>query len=320
VLGGELEIRLVHQRRGVEGVVGALAPQPAARHSPQLVVKQRHQPIEGAGLATPERLEAARDVAPRDGGFAPEEGSAPRCGGLAARDGGFASHCGELAARCARFPPGVSGCGALHRHIEQVTGRARSKPKRKRLEDPDMRIHRHLIVLVVACALFAGTALAKDFRTTFVRIVAETDWRPAKEQGLAIEVTTEATHENAAEFVTALTAELTEQFGRVLGYSVDPNASTKVKFTVVEFDPGNAALRFGVGFGTGKAYVGGTIEVLQEDAPIGSLLYSLQPSLPSPAAMARESAGVIALKLSNGERDAELHPLKAKKSKNGKKG
>ena len=68
-------------------------------------------------------------------------------------------------------------------------------------------------------------------------------------------------------------------------------------------------MRLGLGFG-GKAYVGGTIEVLAGGKKVGSLLYSFRPSLPGAAAMARETAAGLALKLSNGERDKELHTKK----------
>ena len=175
-----------------------------------------------------------------------------------------------------------------------------------------MRIIRHSLVVVAVCTLFVGVVLAKDFRTSFVRVVAETDWKPDKAKGFAIEVVNGSSHERAAEFAKAFDAELTEQLGRVLGFTIDANAPTKVKFTVSEFDPGKAALRLGLGFG-GKAYVGGTIEVREKNKAVGELLYSFRPNSPGAAAMAREAAAGIALKLSNGERDSELHTMKAKK-------
>lgn len=175
-----------------------------------------------------------------------------------------------------------------------------------------MPIRRNLVVLSALCILISSAAIAKDFRTAFVRVVPETDWRPEKGKGIAIEVVNAASHEDSAEFATALTTEMTEQLGRVLGYTIDPKSSTKMKLTVSEFDPGNAGLRLGLGFG-GKAYVGGTIEVREKEKSVGSLLYSYRPNLPGAAAMAREAASALALKLSNGERDKELHPVKAKK-------
>lgn len=77
-----------------------------------------------------------------------------------------------------------------------------------------------------------------------------------------------------------------------------------------EFDPGNAGMRLGLGF-AGKSYVGGTIGVSASGKPTGSLRFSCQPNLTG-TAMAREAASGIALKLSNGDRDKELHPLKKK--------
>ena len=171
---------------------------------------------------------------------------------------------------------------------------------------------RRFAAVAIVLALFAASAIAKDFRTAFVRVVAETDWKPEKGKTIALKVENGSSHEDSAEFTKAFEAELTEQLGRVLGYTIDPKSATHVKFTVSEYDPGNAGLRLGLGFG-GKAYVGGTIAVEEKGAVVGSLLYSFRPNLPGAAAMARESAAGVALKLSNGERDKELHPQKAKK-------
>lgn len=177
-----------------------------------------------------------------------------------------------------------------------------------------MLIRRRLTVAVWGLAVIVGGAAAgaKDFRTAFVRLVPEADWKPEKGKAIAIEVVNGAAHEQAGEFASAFDKELVEQLGRVLGYSLDPKAATRVTFTVSEFDPGNAGMRLGLGFG-GKAYVGGTIEVREKDKALGSLLYSFRPNSPGASGMAREAAAGIALKLSNGERDTELHPVKAKK-------
>lgn len=175
-----------------------------------------------------------------------------------------------------------------------------------------MQIRRSLLVLIAALCLLAGAALAKDFRTAFIRLVPEQDWKPEKGASLALEVATGARHEDAGEFAKALEAELVEQLGKVLGYQIDPKSSLKLKVEIAEFDPGNAGMRLGLGFG-GKSYVGGRIEVFEENRQVGSLLYSFRPNLAGAAAMAREGASGLALKLTNGDRDKELHPLKAKK-------
>ena len=167
------------------------------------------------------------------------------------------------------------------------------------------------IALTAAGAFGAAIAEAKDFRTSFVRLVPETDWKPQKGQELAIEVVNAASHGDSGEFTAAFEKELTEQFGRVLGYAINPKAATRLKFTVAEFDPGNAGLRLGLGMG-GKAYVGGNIDVTLGGKAAGELRYSFRPNSPGAGGMARESAAGVALKLSNGDRDAELHPLKAK--------
>lgn len=172
------------------------------------------------------------------------------------------------------------------------------------------------LVSILALALVAGTTLAaaKDLRTAFIRLVPETDWKPVAGQALAIEVVSESTHEAAAEFVKTFDTTLREQMGLVLKYKIDDKAPTKLRIVVGEFDPGNAALRFGVGFGAGKSYVGGSITVLEKGKETGSFLYSSRPSNPGATLMAKQMGPGFALKIHNGERDAELHPMKAKKS------
>lgn len=173
-----------------------------------------------------------------------------------------------------------------------------------------MRISRLAVVLLGLIAILSASgAQAKDFRTAFVRVVPEQDWRPEKGSAIALEVANGSSQEKSGEFSDAFAKELTEQLGRVLGYSIDPASATKVKFTIAEFEPGNAGLRLGLGFG-GKAYVGGTIEVQSGDKEVGSLLYSFRPNAPGAAGMAREAAAGLALKLTNGERDKELHTKK----------
>jgi hypothetical protein len=161
----------------------------------------------------------------------------------------------------------------------------------------------------------AGPAAAKDLRTMAVRLVPQTDWRPVAGQALAIEVVDAADHEDAAEFAAAFHRELSEQLGKVLEYRVDDGAATRVRFEVQEYDPGNAALRFGVGFGAGKSYVGGAVTVTEGGEEKGSFMFSVRPELPGAAAMARTAAAPLALKLHNGERDAELHPMKERRAK-----
>lgn len=72
-------------------------------------------------------------------------------------------------------------------------------------------------------------------------------------------------------------------------------------------------MRFAVGFGTGKSYVGGSMTILEKGKEVGSFLYSSRPSNPGANLMAKQMAPGFALKIHNGERDTELHEMKAKK-------
>lgn len=168
--------------------------------------------------------------------------------------------------------------------------------------------------LALSLAL-AAPATAKDLRTMAVRLVPETDWKPAAGQAMDVEVVVSATHEDSAEFAAALDRELTEQLGRVLKYEVRDGAPTRLRVEVQQYDPGNAALRFGVGFGAGKSYIGGAITVVEGGQEKGTFMFSVRPDLPGVAGMARTAAAPLALKLDNGDRDAELHPMKEKRAK-----
>jgi predicted TPR repeat methyltransferase len=106
-------------------------------------------------------------------------------------------------------------------------------------------------LLVLSCT---GAAAAKDLRTAFIRLVPATDWKPTAGQALAVEVVSESAHADAAEFVKTFDATLREQLGLVLKYKIDDKAPTKLRIVIQEFDPGSAAMRFAVGFGTGKSY------------------------------------------------------------------
>jgi hypothetical protein len=167
-----------------------------------------------------------------------------------------------------------------------------------------------LLFILTITSFFPAWA---DIRTRTIRLVPETDWSPSPSQSLAIEVVNHSSHAASEEYATLLKKELEEQFGLVLKFDVNPKAATKLRFEISDFDPGNSALRFGVGFGLGKAYVGGSVEVIEKGKTIGRLLFSVQPTLPGPPAMARETGAPLALKIQNGERDKELHKRKKKK-------
>lgn len=65
MLGEQTKVRLVHQPRGSERMPGSLAKEPLPGHAPQVVVEQGNQAVERVGLATPQGLEAKRDLSRR---------------------------------------------------------------------------------------------------------------------------------------------------------------------------------------------------------------------------------------------------------------
>jgi hypothetical protein len=72
----ELEVGLVDQPDGVEGVAGPLQAQAAAGDRPELVVDQRHELVEGAPVPIAERKQELRRVVLRRHGrnSGPDEG------------------------------------------------------------------------------------------------------------------------------------------------------------------------------------------------------------------------------------------------------
>ena len=62
---GELEVGLVHEAGGVERLAGAVAPEVAVGDAPELVVDERHEAVESAGLAVAHRLQQERDLSHR---------------------------------------------------------------------------------------------------------------------------------------------------------------------------------------------------------------------------------------------------------------
>jgi hypothetical protein len=149
-----------------------------------------------------------------------------------------------------------------------------------------------------------------------IRVVPETDWKAAP-QAVAIVVENQATHAEAGAFATEFDKWLREALPR-LKYTVDDAAATRLRFTIDAIDPGNAALRFAVGFGAGKSYVHGMVTVEQAGKTVGKLAFTARPKGTTMNFMAKEVAPSLVLKLHNGERDTELHepnPPKEEKAK-----
>ena len=62
VLIHQAQVRLVHQRRRLQGVIPALARQVVRGERPQLVVDQRHEPLSGVRVAPPQLPQHPRHI------------------------------------------------------------------------------------------------------------------------------------------------------------------------------------------------------------------------------------------------------------------
>jgi hypothetical protein len=168
-------------------------------------------------------------------------------------------------------------------------------------------------VSALLLSLAATATTAKDLRTAMIRLVPETDWRPSP-QAVAIVVENKAVHAESAQFTAEFEKWMRESLAR-LDFTVDDKAPTRVRFTIEELDPGNAGLRFAIGFGAGKSYVRGLVTVEEGGSPIARLQFTARPKGFSMNGMAKEVAPPLILKIKNGERDAELHEPNAKEEK-----
>jgi hypothetical protein len=160
-------------------------------------------------------------------------------------------------------------------------------------------------VLLLAAFAVATAAAAKDLRTAMLRLVPETNW-VATPGPVAVVVENRATHAEAAEFTAEFDKWLRESLRR-LKFTVDDAAPTRLVIVIHELDPGNAGLRFAVGFGAGKSYVRGSVAVEQAGQAVGNLQFTARPQGFTMNGMAKEVAPAVVLKLKNGERDTELH-------------
>jgi hypothetical protein len=161
------------------------------------------------------------------------------------------------------------------------------------------------LTLALVLVFAAAAAPAKDLRTAMIRLVPETDWK-ATPQAVAITIDNRATHADAAQFTAEFDKWLRESLKR-LDFEIDDAAPTRLAVVIEELDPGNAALRFAVGFGAGKSYVRGLVTVEEGGQTVGRLQFTARPKGVSMNGMAKEVAPPLILKLKNGERDTELH-------------
>jgi hypothetical protein len=181
----------------------------------------------------------------------------------------------------------------------------------------DTRSFLRRAALPVASALLvvATTAAlsAEDMRTMGIRVVPEQAWT-ASPGPIAVVTTNAASHEKAPLFTDDLKKWLTEAFQQ-LGYEVRDDAETRFTANLEIYDPGNAGLRFGVGFGAGKSHVEGSVVVERAGEVVGRYRFSARPKGMGTNFPAKEVGPPLVLQISQGVADEALHEYEPKKEK-----
>jgi len=169
---------------------------------------------------------------------------------------------------------------------------------------------RWIAMVGVAGLLWASSPAAADMRTKSIRLVPDKDWKPSP-QPIALSGEVLAADPHSADLKDSMDKWFTEAFQK-LGYQIDADAPVKLHYTIDYVDWGSRVRRLVVGFN--NSGIGGTIVVKERGKEIGRFRYSskLRGGVGggSTSAMGKEVAAPLALKLTNGERDQELHERK----------
>lgn len=159
--------------------------------------------------------------------------------------------------------------------------------------------------LALILATILAPAASADLRTRTIRLVAEQDWTPSPTSiQIALDVTADLS--DAEQFSTSMRDYVQQAFEK-LDYTVSDSAPTVVRITIDEFDKGKWVKRYLKGDGI----VLGTIEITSEGKTLGRYRYSsrLRGGIVGTSVnmMAKEVGPPLVLKLTNGERDEQLH-------------
>lgn len=157
-------------------------------------------------------------------------------------------------------------------------------------------------ILVLGVILFGLASAQADMRTKPIRLVHEVTWA-AQPGPISISGVNNSDHENAPEFFESMSGWIVKGLEK-LKYTVQEDAPLEFRWTLDIYDPGSAAKRMAIGFGTGTAHVQGTVTVLREGEVAGKYEYSARPKMTGGA---KQVGPILALKVHQGGKDEELH-------------
>jgi|GEM_PF-2996591 len=168
------------------------------------------------------------------------------------------------------------------------------------------RIHGStVLVAVVVLGLILATPAGADLRTRTIRLVADQEWNPSP-TAIQLSMKVNADMANGGEFATLMEDYVRQAFEK-LDYTVSDDAPVQVRFTIDQFDKGKWVKRYLKGDGV----VLGTIQVTKGGKVVGKYRYSsrLRGGITGTSVkmMAKEVGPPLVLKLTNGERDENLH-------------
>ena len=163
------------------------------------------------------------------------------------------------------------------------------------------------IAVLAALTLVLGltTTAGADLRTRTIRLISDQEWNPSPTE-IQVSMKVNADMADAEQFATLMEDYVRQAFEK-LDYTVSDSAPVQVRFTIDEFDKGKWVKRYLKGDGI----VLGTIEVTSGGKVVGKYRYSskLRGGIvgTSVKMMAKEVGPPLVLKLTNGERDEQLH-------------
>lgn len=172
------------------------------------------------------------------------------------------------------------------------------------------------IALIAMLLLSATAASAEDIRTRTIHVVPSKQWKATNAATITVlPGTNKSDHKKSADFTEFMQGWMVKALDKLEYKTADEGGAVTFEYTVDVYDPGNAALRFGVGFGVGKGYARGTLTIKKKGRVVGKYAYSARLRGASTKGLAKEVGPALMLQIHNGDVDTELHEYKKETEK-----
>ena len=175
-------------------------------------------------------------------------------------------------------------------------------------------------MLLLVLTFGTATSWAEDIRTRTIRVVPSKAWKA--DQNATITVlpgTNNSDHAKSDLFTEHMQVWMMKALDKLEYKTAKEGGDITYSFTIDVYDPGNAALRFGVGFGVGKGYARGTLTIKKKGRVVGEYRFSARLRGAGTKGLAKEVGPALVLQVHNGDADTELHEYKKEKKEKEKK-